>query len=194
MIGDESLFPADPEPGIDRLYRAAYFDAITRYHHYDEAHIRGLAAGGPVRLDAAHRRRLLSLERRTMRGYRQVRNRFTDAPLLVIPSSAAGFAKNRLPTLGASGNDYAALLRDMQTLIDEHIAELHSRRIGTAALPAPLVFVGSWNEEFEGHALMPASSNRALIEPARAGLDWLYAIKALYGWNHWARRAPTPSS
>lgn len=188
LIGDESLFAGDREPGVDRLYRARFFDAISRYHHYDETQIRSIGDGAVVRLDRAHRRRLVDLERRTMRGFASVRNRFTDAPVVVVPSSAAGFAKHRLPTVAASRDDYAALLRDMQRITDEHLAANNRGRVRQGGPAAPLVLVGSWNEEFEGHALMPASSNRAVAGRSHDGFDWLYAIKSLYGWNHWAGR------
>ena len=189
LIGDEALFPADAEAGHDRLFRAAYFDAVSRYHHYDAGQIRTLGGGRSVRLDATHVGRLVATEARTMAAYRTVRNRYSGAPLLVIPSSAAGFAKARLPSLLASRNDYTDLLAAMQELTDEHLSSLHARRLGTSALPAPLVIAGSWNEEFEGHALMPAASNRALVDRRDGGLDWLYALKSLYGWNSWALRS-----
>ncbi len=181
LIGDESLFPGDLEPGLDRLYRAAYFDAVTRYHHYDEALVRRLGDGKGIELDGAYVRRIEGLERATIRGFAGVANRYTGAPLLVVPSSAAGFAKRGLPTLSASGRQYAGLIELVQTISDEHIGRRHAARLGTPWLPAPLVFVGSWNEEFEGHALMPAASNRALPVRPRGGFDWLYALKSVYG-------------
>jgi len=115
-----------------------------------------------------------------------VRNRYSGDPLLVIPSSAAGFAKARLPSLLASRDDYAGLLAAMQELTDEHLSNVHAKRLGTPALPAPLVIAGSWNEEFEGHALMPAASNRVLFDKRHGGLDWPYVLKSIYGWNSWA--------
>jgi len=101
--------------------------------------------------------------------------------VLVVPSSAAGFAKRGLPRLRASREQYAAWLRDAQALTDAHIASSHADRIGTAALPAPLVVVGSWNEEYEGHALMPAGSNAAMHRGDDGGFEWLHALRALYG-------------
>ncbi len=189
LIGDEALFPADPGAGHDRLFRAAYFDAVSRYHHYDATQIRALGEGRAVRLDGSHVRRLVANERRTMAAYRAVKNRYSGEPLLVIPSSAAGFAKVRLPSLLASRDDYASLLAAMQELTDEHLRDLHAERLGTPAMPAPLVIAGSWNEEFEGHALMPAATNRALFHMRDGGFDWLYALKSMYGWNSWAVRS-----
>jgi len=181
LVGDESIFPGDPEVELNRRYRARFFDAVTRYHHYDERHVRRLGEGDAVRLDAAYRDRIVQLERRNMDGFANITNRYTDDPVLVVPSSAAGFAKVGLPSLRASREDYVDLLEAMQGLTDEHLERRHSERLHTASLAAPLVFVGSWNEEFEGHALMPATENRALADRRQDGFDWLYAIKSRYG-------------
>lgn len=181
LIGDESIFPADPDVALNRRYRASHFDAVTRYHHYDQAHIRQHGDDGAVRMNAAYRDTIVALERRNMEGFAKVKNRYTDAAVLVVPSSAAGFAKRGLPSLRASREDYEGWLEAMQTLTDEHLDLRHRDRLNTSSLAAPLVFVGSWNEEFEGHALMPASQSRALAERRQAGFDWLYAIKSRYG-------------
>lgn len=186
LIGDESPFPDDPGVAFDRAYRALWFDAVTRYHHYDERQARRLASaqGGALRLDAGHRARLVANEARAVAGFRGVHNEHTGAPVLVVPSSAAGFAKTGMPPLRASESDYRELLAAMLQLTDEHLARDHGDRLGTPALPAPLVMVGSWNEEFEGHALMPAAANHALVDSGRHGFEWLYAIKGLYGTTH----------
>ena len=181
LVGDESIFPGDPDVALDRRYRASYFDAVTRYHHYDEAHIRKIGEDRAVRMDAAYRDGIVALERRNMGGFARVKNRYTDDPVLVVPSSAAGFAKSKLPSLRASREDYEDWLEAMQTLTDEHIDLRHRDRLNTTSLGAPLVFAGSWNEEFEGHAVMPAARSRALIERRQSGFDWLYAIKSRYG-------------
>lgn len=181
LVGDESIFPGDPEVALNRRYRARFFDAITRYHHYDERHVRALGDGNAVRMDAAYRDRIVQLERRNMEGFANISSRYTDEPVVVVPSSAAGFAKRGLPSLRASREDYVGLLEAMQALTDEHLGLRHRERLHTARLAAPLVFVGSWNEEFEGHALMPAAQNRALADRRQDGFDWLYAIKSRYG-------------
>jgi hypothetical protein len=181
LVGDESIFPGDPEVALDRRYRARFFDAVTRYHHYDERHVRAIGNDKAVRLDAAYRDRIVQLERRNMAGFARVNSRYTDDPVLVIPSSAAGFAKRGLPSLQASREDYGDLLAAMQGLTDEHLELRHRERLHTDSLAAPLVFVGSWNEEFEGHALMPAAQNHALLDRRQDGYDWLYAIKSRYG-------------
>ena len=64
--------------------------------------------------------------------------------------------------------------------------------IGTAALPAPVYTVGSWNEEYEGHAVFPAQFNLALSETEQAGFDFVMALKEAFGWNHYAERALFP--
>jgi len=181
LVGDESIFPGDSEVALDRRYRARYFDAVTRYHHYDERHVRALGNDSALRMDAAYRDRIVRLERRNMEGFASIDNRYTDNPVLVIPSSAAGFAKSGLPSLRASRADYEDLIEAMQALTDEHLESRHRERLHTASLTAPLVLVGSWNEEFEGHALMPAAQSRALLDRRQDGYDWLYAIKSRYG-------------
>jgi len=181
LVGDESIFPGDPTVGYDRRYRARYFDAVTRYHHYDQLHIQALGNDSAVRMDAAYRDSIVALERRNMAGFAKINNRYTDEPVLVVPSSAAGFAKRNLPSLRASREDYEDWLEAMQALTDEHLKQRPQGRPGDAVQAAPLVFVGSWNEEFEGHALMPAAKSRALAERRQAGFDWLYALKSRYG-------------
>lgn len=181
LIGDEALFPGDAGAGHDRLYRATWFDALTRYHHYDEAEVRAVGDGEDIELDEAHRARLVRTERRTVEAFSDTRCRFTDQPVLVIPSSAAGFAKRGMPRVRASREQYAAWLRDAQTVIDEHVAARHGARLATPALPSPLVIVGSWNEEYEGHALMPPSWNAAMRGHDEHGFAWLHALRAMYG-------------
>ena len=94
---------------------------------------------------------------------------------------AAGFAKRGLPSLRASRADYEALIDAMQTVADESNAGRRRKRLNAEAAAPSLVFVGSWNEEFEGHALMPASRNVALANGRQAGFDWLHALKSRYG-------------
>ena len=208
LIGDEALFYGDRQVGPDRRYRAGYLDAVTRYHHYDARLVRALGGGRPVRMDAEYRRRLRRLEESTEEGFAAVRNRFTGRPLLVLPSSAAGFAKAGLPPLRASRAEYRRWLLEAWELTARHLVRRLAAAGGSGTAPAaggsaaagggtgiddptdsartgaseaPPVFVGSWNEEFEGHALFPAAHNEALAEPDRGGFDWLEAIRATYG-------------
>lgn len=181
LIGDESIFPGDAHVAFDRRYRAQYFDAVTRYHHYDERWTRGLGDGRAVRLDAAHVERVVALEQRNIDGFAGTRNRFTDRHVSVIPSAAAGFAKRGLPSLRASRADYEALLDAMQEIAETGRALRRRQRLRSASDDATLIFLGSWNEEFEGHAVMPATRNGALATGRYAGFDWLHAIKSRYG-------------
>ena len=64
--------------------------------------------------------------------------------------------------------------------------------LGTALLPAPVYIVGSWNEEFEGHAVFPASFNLSLRDVTQQGFDLAMAIKETFGWNHFAQREIGP--
>jgi len=189
LIGDESLFIDDPELDNKRRLRSTFFDAVTRYHHYDMGVVAGYAASAPVRMGGAYLDVVLRNEVRTAEAFEGTINRFSGLPLLVIPSSAAGFAKRGFPTLHASRDDYARLLREMLTVTQKHIARTHADRLGTLALPAPLVIVGSWNEEFEGHALFPSSVNPAMEGDGLNGFEWLFAVKDVFGWNHHAARS-----
>ena len=90
-------------------------------------------------------------------------------------------AKRGLPGLLASRADYAALLEDALELTYAHLRARHADRLYSSALEAPLVLVGSWNEEFEGHALMPAARNEAVAGRRQHGYDWLLALKSVFG-------------
>ena len=61
--------------------------------------------------------------------------------------------------------------------------------VGTTILPAPIYTVGSWNEEYEGHAVLPAQFNLALRDSEQGGFDIGMALKQVFGWNHYAKRA-----
>ena len=43
----------------------------------------------------------------------------------------------------------------------------------TAAVPAPIYTVGSWNEEFEGYAILPSQFNLALSASVQRGFDFV---------------------
>jgi hypothetical protein len=84
----------------------------------------------------------------------------------------------------------------MKMMVDlhsnEYINPLWNEQIGTAQLPAPIYTVGSWNEEFEGHAVFPAGYNASLLETHQSGFDMAFAIKQVFGWNHYATRPILP--
>ncbi len=53
----------------------------------------------------------------------------------------------------------------------------------------PVVSVGSWNEEWEGHAVMPSRFNSTLSPRTQQGFDYVLAIKQAFGWNHYAEKS-----
>jgi hypothetical protein len=202
-IGDEALFTTDAVVSEGRLFRSSFFDIVTRYHHYEASVVDELVAQrGEAQLDDAYLERVLDNERRTAAAFTGARNRYTGAPVLVMPSSAAGFAKSGLPTLRATRAQYARFLRAMLEITEENMlaastlvtgaAPGHDPHRGAGSLVAPPVIVGSWNEEFEGHALFPARSNAAMVRRDHGGFEWLMALKEVFGWNHHAgdRRRP----
>lgn len=181
LIGEETPFRAEQELGAGRTIRATLFDAVARYHHYEAEVVARFAADGPVRAGGDYLREILDVERRTIAALAGIRNRFTGAPVLVIPSSAAGFAKAGLPTLLAGRDDYVRLLRETRALAEEHLATINAASGVPPVHQAAPAIVGSWNEEFEGHALFPALRNQALVAGEQGGFEWLSAIKEVYG-------------
>lgn len=180
LIGEEVTFRAGQEVGVSGLIRATLFDAVARYHHYEAEVVARFAADGPVHLGGDYLREILDVERRTIEALDGVRNRFSGAPVLVIPSSAAGFAKVGLPTLLAGRDDFVRVLRAVRELAEEHLTAINASSSPPVHATAP-VLVGSWNEEFEGHALFPTQRNAALVPGGRGGFEWLSAIKEVYG-------------
>ena len=51
----------------------------------------------------------------------------------------------------------------------------------TAAVPAPIYTVGSWNEEFEGHAILPSQFNLPLSASVQRGFDFVMALRQVFG-------------
>jgi hypothetical protein len=192
LIGDES--PAlDDRLDDGRRLRASFFDAVTRYHHYDEQTVAAFAADGPVHLGGDYMLRMIEAEQRALAVFAGLRNRYTGTPVLVIPSSAAGFAKRGLPPVLASRHDYVAFLRAMRQIAEQHVAQANAETPGGARYPAPPVIVGSWNEEFEGHAVFPAARNEAMVPGGFGGFEWLSAIKEVYGSSPLHGSPPAPA-
>ena len=186
VVGEELLqLASTTNPSPDRLSRAVNFDAIYAYH---AANLKASATPFEMtELYGALQR--LRLERATtaMRG---LRNRFTGNRIPLIPSLAGGFAKHGLPILSASRQAYADFVKLLTRFYTEdYLPQEWPGVIGTAALPAPIYSVGSWNEEFEGHAVFPARFNLALSDTEQAGFDFVMAVKEAFGWNHYAERA-----
>ena len=119
-----------------------------------------------------------------------LRSRFTGYRLLIIPSLAGGFAKHGLPILTTTRQAYADFVKLLTRFHAEtYLPQEWPGAVGTTALPAPIYTVGSWNEEFEGHAVFPAQFNLALTASQQGGFDFAMALKEVFGWNHYAERA-----
>ena len=185
LVGDELLpLASTTSPSRDRVSRAVNFDAIYAYH---AANLKPSAT--PFAINEAYgalqRGRLV----RATTAVRGLRNRFTSNRLLIIPSLAGGFAKHGLPILSTTRQAYANLVKLLTRFHAEtYLPQEWPGTVGTAALPAPVYTVGSWNEEFEGHAVFPAQFNLALSAGRQGGFDLAMALKQVFGWNHYAER------
>ena len=186
LVGDELLpLASTTSPPPDRVSRAVNFDAIFVYH---AANLKPSAT--PFAINEAYgalqRGRLV----RATTAVHELRSRFTGNRLLIIPSLAGGFAKHGLPILTATRQAYANFVKLLTRFHAEtYLPQEWPGAVGTAALPAPIYTVGSWNEEFEGHAVFPAQFNLALIASQQGGFDFAMALKEVFGWNHYAERA-----
>ena len=186
LVGEELLqLGSTSEPSPDRVSRATNFDALFSYH---AANLKPNAP--PFAMNEAYsglqQRRLEHAAQAT----RRLRSRFTGQRLLIIPSLAGGFAKHGMPTLTATRRAYANYLNQLARYYREtYLPQEWPETIGTAALPAPIYTVGSWNEEFEGHAVFPATFNLAFGVSEQGGFDYVLALKQVFGWNHYAERS-----
>lgn len=194
VVGEEMHLAAGGPLPQDRLRRMRSFDAIYTYHHAPLKTLR-VAAGLGDRLFASPRYidHQAAILRHNFRLTAGVRNRYTGHPVLVIPNLAPGFAKPGYPLLMMGRGEYADF---MKTVRDAHVGLLAEGpwqgRLGAELFPAPIYAVGSWNEEFEGHAVFPASFNESLPEVVQEGFDLVMAIKETFGWNHYAERDVLP--
>ena len=186
LVGDELLSLASTTiPPPDRVSRAVNFDAIYAYH---AANLKPSATPFAINeaYSALQRLRLV----RATTAARGLRNRFTGNHLLIIPSLAGGFAKHGLPILSTTRQAYANFVKLLTRFhAQTYLPQEWPGAVGTVALPAPIYTVGSWNEEFEGHALFPARFNLALNDGRQGGFDFALALKQVFGWNHYAKRA-----
>ena len=186
LVGDELIpLASTTSPPPDRVSRAVNFDAIYTYH---PANLKTSAT--PFAINEAYgvlqRGRLI----RSVTAVRGLRNRFTGSRLLIIPSLAGGFAKHGLPILSTTRQAYANYVKLLTRFhAQTYLPQEWPGAVGTAALPAPIYTVGSWNEEYEGHAVLPAQFNLALSESQQGGFDFAMALKQVFGWNHYAERA-----
>jgi hypothetical protein len=194
LVGEEMTLSSGGTFSEDRARRMTNFDATFIYHH---APLKPLSAPGldaTLFLTPRYVEHQLGILQHNFRVVDTVRNRYTGNRVLVIPNLAPGFAKPGLPVLKMGRRDYADFMKEMHKA---HLGLLAQgpwpQILGTALLPAPIYIVGSWNEEFEGHAVFPASFNLSLPEVTQQGFDLAMAIKETFGWNHFAEREIVPS-
>ena len=176
--------------------RTVNFDGVFAYLHsanFKNA-VDAINPDAVIPLGPWYTNNQVRLLRATYEAVRELRNRFTGLPILVIPSLSTGFAHPGFPTLQVSRRSYSDFI-DVLTRVhmDEYILPQCQGFIGGHILPAPIYSVGSWNEEFEGHAVFPTSWNLALSETQQEGFDLPMAIKQAFGWNHYAGRVPFSS-
>ena len=184
LVGDELALSTTGQFSRDRELRTVNFDAIYRYHH-----VAFKPGAGSTPMSQTYIDNQLAVLRRIGIVTGQLRNRFTERHILVIPNMAAGFAKPGHPTLEISRSTYADFLKELrQAHLVEHIQPTWQEAIGTSLLPAPVYVLGSWNEEFEGHTVFPFEFCLAVPEVVQHGFDLAMAIKEVFSWNHYAYR------
>ena len=193
VVGEEMFLSVNGLFAPDRKRRSTSFDAIYNYHHASNLKSLSISAEGTsvtsLDLTPSYLANQVGILNNSYQALRLIRNRYTGHQILIIPSLAAGFAKPGLPTLRVGRDRYATFMRTMErTHMEQYIDLNWTYAIGTAELPAPVYTVGSWNEEFEGHAVFPFSFNHSLERVVQSGFDLVMAIKQRFGWNHYATR------
>ena len=186
LVGEEIALSTVDEFSRDRKRRTISFDAIYVYHHASN-----LKAGTETTLQMSswYTRTHINILWRTYIATQTLRNRYTGDQILVIPNLSAGFAKPGHPTLKVDRLKYAEFMRALINFHEKHYLQTFWRdREGTPELPAPIYIIGSWNEEYEGHAVLPASFNLAFEQILHQGFDFVMPIKEIFGWNHYAER------
>ena len=187
LVGDEfwnlSHSRADD---LVRNQHVTRFDGVFAYYH---ALIK--QGSGTVPLDQYYSDSQLRFSDQGYRRLDPLRNVYTGKQILAIPSLASGFAKPGWPTLTVRRSQFADFMKFQKALHwEQYLQRSWSGALGTAALPAPVFTVGSWNEEFEGHAVFPFSFNHAVPEVIQRGFDLAMALREVFGWNHYAERDP----
>lgn len=186
LVGEETTFAESDRFDEGRRRRSANFDGVFIYHHASSADF--IVRGGQ-NLRGPYVDQVKEVLTHTYEGALEHESRFTGKRLIVVPSLAAGFSKDGVPTLFANRADYADFLKEMIRFHDEKfIGPGYGEN--AARVMAPIVSVGSWNEEFEGHAIMPSQFNRTLSPRTQQGFDYVMAIKQAFGWNHYTDRVP----
>ena len=186
LVGEEMVLSTEGRIADDRIQRILMFDAIYIYHHASNLK-QGVEA--TLFMSDSYIRNQLGILRKTYEALQYLRNRYTGRPVLVIPNLAPGFAKPDHPTLQIGRGEYTDFMKRIQQFhLKEYIRRDWRELLGSTLLPAPIYVVGSWNEEFEGHAILPYDFNFSVPEDVQYGFDLVMAIKEAFGWNHYAVR------
>ncbi len=194
LVGEEKILSADGVFADDRARRMASFDAAYVYYH---ASLKPLSAApglnGTFAITPRYVEHQIAILQHNFRAVQDIQSRYTGNPVLLIPNLAPGFAKPGFPTLTMGRGEYADFMKSMRAAhLDLLAQDPWPGIVGTTLLPAPVYIVGSWNEEFEGHAVFPASFNLSLPDVVQHGFDLSMAIKETFGWNHFAEREIVP--
>lgn len=190
IVGEEMIFSADRELSADRARRLTSFDATHVYHHaFIKNHELAPEVGGAFVATESYITHQAEVLAHNFALIDEIRNRYNGNSLLLIPNLSPGFAKPGLRSLLMGRAGYADFMKAMRAAyLDQLAVGRRGEVLGTPRLPAPVYIVGSWNEEFEGHAVFPARFNRSLPEVTQRGFDLAMAIREAFGWNHYAAR------
>ena len=195
IVGEEMVLSPDRELSPDRARRLASFDATHTYHHaFLKAPDVAAELGQEILVTPSYVQHQIEILSHNFGLIDEIRNRYTGDPVLLIPNLAPGFAKPGFRSLLMGREGYTDFLKALRDVYRDLLNEgRRAEPLGTARLPAPVYIVGSWNEEFEGHAVFPASFNRSIPGFTQHGFDLVMAIKAAFGWNHYATRDIVPA-
>jgi hypothetical protein len=183
LIGEEMTLGLADVFDAGRRRRSANFDGIFVYHHATGDDF--VAAGGDF-LGSEYLANVRQVAEQSYIGALGHLNRFTKKRMLVVPSLAAGFSRAGARTLYADRDGYAEFLQQMLRFHEqEYMRTMYGER---AARTPAVVSVGSWNEEWEGHALFPSEFNLTYSPRVAEGFDYVLAVKQAFGWNHYAQR------
>ena len=106
----------------------------------------------------------------------------------VSPSRVTRRCRSSTPALARRGGYTDFIKRIKQLHLKEYISRDWLELLGSTLLPSPIYIVGSWNEEFEGHAILPYDFNFSVPEDVQHGFDLVMAVKEAFGWNHYEAR------
>jgi hypothetical protein len=185
IIGEEMTLGLSDRFDAGRQRRSANFDGVFVYHH---ASSDAFVEKGEDQLGEVYRENVKEVAAHTYDGALEHTSRFTGKPMLVVPSLAAGFSRAGARTLFANRSQYADFLKDfLRFHHDQYMVRAYGEPL--ARKTPPIVTIGSWNEEWEGHAVLPAEFNVTVSPRTQEGFDYLMAIKQVFGWNHYLQRS-----